>query len=89
MSAREPGTGARLLIDLGPLLVFFAVNFARSDVIEATLAFMVAISTAETPIAAAVASPASAGSSQPSVCATAQMLGALRESSTKCSVCRT
>ncbi len=41
--AEAPGTGARLLIDLGPLLVFFAVNFATGDVIMATGAFMAAI----------------------------------------------
>lgn len=47
MSERqEAGAGARLLIDLGPLVVFFAVNAWRDDVIEATLAFMVAISVA-------------------------------------------
>jgi intracellular septation protein len=38
----QPGTLARLLIDLGPLLVFFAINAWRG-VIEATIAFMVAI----------------------------------------------
>lgn len=41
-----PGAGARLAIDLGPLLVFFAVNFVRGDILEATLAFMIAISAA-------------------------------------------
>jgi intracellular septation protein len=41
-----PAAGSRLLIDLGPLLVFFAVNFVRGDVIEATIAFMIAISIA-------------------------------------------
>lgn len=48
MSKEEiaPSAGSRLLIDLGPLLVFFAVNFTRGDVIEATIAFMVAISIA-------------------------------------------
>jgi intracellular septation protein len=44
--AEAPGTGARLAIDLGPLLVFFAVNFIRGDIIEATIAFMVAITAA-------------------------------------------
>ena len=38
-----PGGGAKLAIDLGPLLVFFGVNFATDDVIMATGAFMVAI----------------------------------------------
>ncbi len=38
-----PGTGGRLLIDLGPLIVFFGVNFATGDAIMATGAFMVAI----------------------------------------------
>lgn len=38
-----PGAGARLAIDLGPLLIFFGVNFATGDVIFATGAFMVAI----------------------------------------------
>ncbi len=41
-----PSTGARLAIDLGPLLVFFAVNFIRGDIMEATIAFMVAITAA-------------------------------------------
>ena len=41
-----PGAGAKLLIDLGPLLVFFAVNFIRGDIMEATIAFMVAITIA-------------------------------------------
>ncbi|HEX8402833.1 MAG TPA: inner membrane-spanning protein YciB [Allosphingosinicella sp.] len=41
-----PTAGARLLVDLGPLLIFFAVNFIRGDVIEATIAFMVAITAA-------------------------------------------
>ena len=41
--ADAPGAGARLLIDLGPLVVFFAVNFATGDVIMATGAFMAAI----------------------------------------------
>lgn len=40
-----PGTGGRLLIDLGPLLVFFVVNFLR-DIFSATVAFMVAITVA-------------------------------------------
>ena len=38
----EPGALARLLIDLGPLVVFFAVN-ALSGIFAATGAFMVAI----------------------------------------------
>ncbi|MDQ3139448.1 MAG: septation protein A [Pseudomonadota bacterium] len=41
-----PGAGARLGIDLGPLLVFFGVNFATGDVILATGAFMAAITAA-------------------------------------------
>jgi intracellular septation protein len=46
MSERqEPGTGARLLIDLGPLVVFFAVNAWRG-IFSATVAFMVAIAAA-------------------------------------------
>jgi intracellular septation protein len=40
---KEPATGAKLLIDLGPLLVFFGVNAWFDDVILATGAFMVAI----------------------------------------------
>ncbi|MFN3945491.1 MAG: septation protein A [Allosphingosinicella sp.] len=40
-----PGAGARLLIDLGPLVVFFAVNFMRG-IFTATVAFMVAITIA-------------------------------------------
>jgi len=40
-----PGAGARLLIDLGPLLVFFVANFWRG-IFTATIAFMVAISAA-------------------------------------------
>ena len=40
---QAPGTGARLAIDLGPLVVFFAVNAWRDDIIEATIAFMIAI----------------------------------------------
>jgi intracellular septation protein len=46
MTKAEPTAGSRLLIDLGPLLIFFAVNFIRGDVIEATIAFMVAITIA-------------------------------------------
>ena len=38
-----PSAGARLAIDLGPLIVFFAVNAWRDDIIEATIAFMIAI----------------------------------------------
>lgn len=41
-----PGAGARLAIDLGPLLIFFAVNFITGDVILATGAFMIAIAAA-------------------------------------------
>lgn len=41
-----PGAGARLAIDLGPLVIFFAVNFITGDVIMATGAFMVAITAA-------------------------------------------
>ena len=41
-----PSAGARLAIDLGPLIVFFAVNFITGDVIMATGAFMVAITAA-------------------------------------------
>ncbi|HWH16873.1 MAG TPA: septation protein A [Allosphingosinicella sp.] len=44
--AEAPGAGARLAIDLGPLLVFFGVNFVRGDIIEATLAFMIAMAAA-------------------------------------------
>ena len=44
--AEAPGAGARLAIDLGPLLVFFGVNFIRGDIIEATLAFMIAMAAA-------------------------------------------
>jgi intracellular septation protein len=45
---QEPGAGSRLLIDLGPLLVFFLVNFlapvpAPLKVFVATGAFMVAM----------------------------------------------
>jgi intracellular septation protein len=43
--AKEPGPGARLAIDLGPLLVFFAVN-AWLGIFAATGAFMAAISAA-------------------------------------------
>ena len=38
-----PSAGARLAIDLGPLVVVFAVNAWRDDIIEATIAFMIAI----------------------------------------------
>jgi intracellular septation protein len=38
-----PSAGAKLLIDLGPLLVFFAVNAWFDDLILATGSFMVAI----------------------------------------------
>lgn len=44
--AATPGAGARLAIDLGPLIVFFAVNFITGDVIMATGAFMAAITAA-------------------------------------------
>ena len=40
-----PGTGARLAIDLGPLVVFFAVNAWRG-IFSATIAFMIAITVA-------------------------------------------
>ncbi|QIL02656.1 septation protein A [Sphingomonas sinipercae] len=45
---QEPGSGAQLLIDVGPLLVFFAVNFlapvpAALKIFVATGAFMVAM----------------------------------------------
>jgi intracellular septation protein len=40
-----PGAGARLLIDLGPLIVFFVVN-AFVGIFAGTAAFMVAISVA-------------------------------------------
>jgi intracellular septation protein len=40
-----PGAGARLAIDLGPLVIFFAVNFWRG-IFAATVAFMVAITLA-------------------------------------------
>ena len=39
---QEPGTGGRLLIDLGPLLVFFVVNYL-SGIFAATGAFMAAM----------------------------------------------
>jgi intracellular septation protein len=42
---KEPGTGARLMIDLGPLLVFFVVN-AWLGIFAATAAFMAAITAA-------------------------------------------
>ena len=47
-SARAPSTGSRLLIDLGPLLVFFATNFLApvpqiARIFVATGAFMVAM----------------------------------------------
>ena len=42
---REPGTAARLLTDLGPLVVFFVVNLAVG-IFAATGAFMVAITVA-------------------------------------------
>ena len=41
----EPGPGARLMIDLGPLAVFFVVN-AWLGIFGATAAFMVAITVA-------------------------------------------
>jgi intracellular septation protein len=41
----EPGPGARLMIDLGPLVVFFAVN-AWLGIFAATGAFMAAITAA-------------------------------------------
>jgi intracellular septation protein len=41
-----PGAGAKLLIDLGPLLVFFGVNAWFDDLIIATASFMVAITAA-------------------------------------------
>lgn len=41
-SAKEPSAGAKLMIDLGPLVVFFAVNAWRG-IFSATAAFMVAI----------------------------------------------
>ena len=43
--ASEPGPMARLMIDLGPLVVFFVVN-AWVGIIEATIAFMIAITAA-------------------------------------------
>lgn len=42
---KEPGAFGRLMIDLGPLVVFFAVN-AWMGIFAATAAFMVAISVA-------------------------------------------
>ena len=39
---QEPGAGARLAIDLGPLVVFFAANAWRG-IFTATIAFMVAM----------------------------------------------
>jgi len=42
---REPSAGERLLIDLGPLLVFFAVNLTLG-IFAATGAFMIAIAVA-------------------------------------------
>ncbi|TFI59329.1 septation protein IspZ [Sphingomonas parva] len=42
---KEPGAGERLLIDLGPLVVFFAANLAFG-IFAATGAFMVAITAA-------------------------------------------
>jgi intracellular septation protein len=44
-AAKEPGTGARLMIDLGPLAVFFIVN-AWGGIFAGTAAFMVAITAA-------------------------------------------
>lgn len=44
--AQAPGAGARLAIDLGPLIIFFAVNFITGDIIMATGAFMAAITVA-------------------------------------------
>ena len=46
--AREPTGGARLLIDIGPLLVFFLVNFfapvpSAVKIFVATGAFMAAM----------------------------------------------
>ena len=47
-AAREPAGGSKLLIDLGPLLVFFAVNFLApvpplTKIFVATGAFMIAM----------------------------------------------
>jgi intracellular septation protein len=42
----EPSAGAKLAIDLGPLVVFFGVNAWTDDIIKATIAFMVAITAA-------------------------------------------
>jgi len=44
-TAKEPGAGAKLMIDLGPLIIFFAVN-AWLGIFTATAAFMAAISVA-------------------------------------------
>jgi intracellular septation protein len=44
-AAKEPGPGAKLMIDLGPLAVFFIVN-AWSGIFAGTAAFMVAITAA-------------------------------------------
>jgi len=41
----HPGAGAQLLIDLGPLIVFFLVNAFRG-IFSGTIAFMIAISIA-------------------------------------------
>jgi intracellular septation protein len=43
--SRGPGTGARLAIDLLPLVVFFAANYWKG-IFTATIAFMVAITIA-------------------------------------------
>lgn len=40
---QEPPAGARLAIDLGPLIVFFATNYLTGDVILATGAFVAAM----------------------------------------------
>jgi len=42
---QEPGALGKLMIDLGPLVVFFAVN-AWAGIMEATIAFMAAITAA-------------------------------------------
>ena len=42
---KEPGALERLIIDLAPLLVFFAVNYWRG-IFTATAAFMAAITLA-------------------------------------------
>lgn len=44
-AAKEPGPGAKLMIDLGPLAVFFIVN-AWGGIFAGTAAFMVAITAA-------------------------------------------